>query len=231
MKTLMRNSTLFLTTAVIFTSLIGCGKVNASSSQTSTAEPVATPVAATPTKVVPELPSFEEGYEVGLHNGTMIVQRVQDKTINTKGCEEIGKLEKALINVVKNVRAPSNSGSDFVKGFYTGYLDSIRKGVQDSKQICGSISYDDGGFAGSLYGSLLCSVSSINVDIATSLEVVHLYDGWSGGSSTVLNQCETNLALELKSCSSETQDLTTILGLQLKTSCSDASPEVVVTGE
>ena len=226
MKSFLKNSGLFLVLTTTYLSLVNCGKVNASSAKISNAQQ--TPA---PTLIVSDadkdVGKFDEGYAYGKRNGGLIVTRLQDKTIGEQGCEKLPLLENALLKVTKSIHAPSRRDGDYVKGFFQGYLDSVRKGIQDSKSLCGNAEYDDGNFAGQLYGALLCQVSTIDIDIANTLTIESLYNGWSGGSTQVVEQCESSVSVALKSCSTKKNDLSEILTLQIKASCNDNVVNIV----
>jgi hypothetical protein len=80
--------------------------------------------------------------------------------------------------------------------------------------------YRDGGFAGNLYGSLLCQVTKVSVNVITDLQIESLYQGWSGGSAQVIDECRTAATVTLEQCGVST--LSQALQLTVETSCSDS---------
>ena len=159
-----------------------------------------------------------QGYALGRRNGDIIVGRLQDRTVGTRGCSAIPQLETALVSVIRNVRRP-HGNDDMARGFYRGYLDAVREGVRDARTICHTRPHSSGAFAGELYGALLCEVSKVSVDLATSIEIDWLYDGWSGSSTEVIQECRTSATVTLRSCDGDVADL---LSLAVERSCSDS---------
>ena len=158
-----------------------------------------------------------EGYALGRRTGEIIVNRLSDRTVGTEGCSAIGRLESALVQVTRNIRRPQGD-DDLVRGFYRGYLDAVRGGIRNARTVCDNQSYASGEFAGQLYGALLCEVSKVSLDLATSIELESLYDGWSGGSVDVIQECRTTANLTLQDCEGAEPDL---LQLSIEKSCSD----------
>ena len=176
--------------------------------------------------------SYQDGLMMGHRNGELIVGRLRASTVGVKGCMALPKLEQALIKVAQNISAPVQGGDLLVRGFFKGYLDSVRDGIYQTRKGCQVASYDNGEWAGVFYGTMLCKVSQISIDIAQSLEVEALYEGWSGSSSIVKQECRIAASVTLKSCnlssniemfdSDQTLDLSQILNVAVQTSCSDS---------
>lgn len=194
-----------VTTAILATLSIACSDASA--------------LAPAPLPAGIEAGTEAQGRALGRRNGDIIVGRLRDRTVGTQGCAAIDQLETALVSVTRNVRRPVG-GDDLARGFYRGYLDSVRDGIRDARASCGSFGHSSGVFAGQLYGALLCEVSKVSVDLATSFETDWLYDGWSGQSIQVLQECRASAELTLRDCGGDVADL---LSLSVERSCSDAS--------
>lgn len=178
--------------------------------------------------------SYQDGLILGHRNGEIIVGRLRAGTIGVRGCSALPKLEQALIKVVQNITAPQG-GDQLVRGFFKGYLDSVRDAIHQTRWTCQASTFDNGEWAGIFYGTLLCKLSVISIDMAQSLEMEPLYEGWSGSSSDVKHECRTAANVTLKSCKlssgspllpieseeNETIDLSQILNVAVQTSCSD----------
>jgi hypothetical protein len=190
------------------------------------AEAPATPVASTPATVKPHVPdpsagSFQQGLELGNRNGSLIVQRLRAKTVDVYGCAATSDLENALVTVTRRLRPPLSQDDQLVRGFFRGYSRAIAQGIRDIRQECENLAFEQGDFAGNFAGALLCQVSTLSVEFATSIEVSGLYDGWSGGSTQVIEQCVSAAQLTLKECSDDV-DLVNELKLTITSSCSDS---------
>lgn len=179
-------------------------------------------------EIVPTLPdsgSFHDGWRMGNRNGELIVGRLRDRTVGVEperggGCNAVSRFQDALIQVTRSIRAPEDSDDALVVGFFRGYLDAVRKGVREARQECDLRRFSRGNFAGALYGTFLCRVTHLGVEVATGLEVEPLYSGWSGGSTEVLSECRTTAAVTLRECGQS--DLIDQLEVTLNQSCSDS---------
>jgi hypothetical protein len=205
-------------------SALGCGGASAM------AKAPAAPVVASqaPAAVVVGGGDFGDGYELGLRNGGILVDRLKSRTTDLQGCSAIGQLESALVKVTRTVRPPANRRDRFVSGFYSGYLDSVRDAIAEVRWGCDLGGYSSGEFAGQLYGAVACQVETISVDALLGLELKPLYVGWSGGSSSVQASCRTTLIETLTACSSGAS-VEVQLEAAIRVSCSDsASSEEVL---
>lgn len=218
------------TAAGLISSIAGLGCSDASAmakGQAAAPVPAAIAPALAPSAISAGLHAgggFGDGYSLGLRNGSIIVNRLKQRTTDLRGCAGVGQLESALLSVSRTIRPPSH-GSDtaFVGGFYSGYVDSIRGTLGKLRQGCGIEIYSTGEFAGEFYGAVACQIQSVSVDITeaiSSLQILHLYDGWSGGSSSVQSSCKTTLLATLQSCT-DGAEVSTELEAALSVSCSD----------
>jgi hypothetical protein len=165
--------------------------------------------------------SFQQGIELGNRNGDLIVQRLRARTVDVYGCAATDDLEAALVSVTRRLRPPLSQDDQLVRGFFRGYSKAIARGIRDVRDECDHHAHEQGDFAGQFAGALLCQVSTLSVEFATSLEVTGLYDGWSGGSNQVIEQCITAAQVTLKECSDQV-DLVKELSLTVTSSCSDS---------
>jgi hypothetical protein len=165
--------------------------------------------------------SFDEGYQLGLRNGGILVARLKQRTTDLQGCDAIDQLQDALVRVSATIRPPASSSSQLVAGFLSGYLDSIRDTLAEVRNSCGQGQYSSGDFAGSLYGAVACQAKSVSLDALSSLQLKPLYSGWSGGSESVQLSCRTSLKATIQSCSAGA-DLGTTLEAAIQLSCSDS---------
>jgi hypothetical protein len=186
---------------------------------------------AAPAAPVASVPAFEsaglhagggygDGYSLGLRNGSIIVSRLKQRTTDLRGCAAIGQLEGALLSVSRTVRPPYSGETGFVGGFYSGYVDSIRSTLGKVRRGCGLGSYSSGEFAGQFYGAVACQVQSISLEAISQIQIQPLYDGWSGGSSSVQASCQTTLLATLESCT-DGAEISGELEAVLSVSCSD----------
>jgi hypothetical protein len=146
---------------------------------------------------------YDEGYGLGQRNGALIAQRLYDRTLKAGGCSQLENYQDALLKVNRSIKAPNlnqDTDQELVRGFFRGYLDSVRKSILDSRKGCKKIRFTSGLYPGQFYGSLLCQATRVNVDLVHTLEVVPLYDGWAGGSTTRSRECEASGSIEIKSC-------------------------------
>jgi len=162
---------------------------------------------------------FGKGYRLGQRNGTILVDRLKQRTVDTHGCVAISDLESALLQVTRSVQSPVPGSTRLIGGFYQGYLDSIRNAIQEVRRDCDALSYSSGEFAGDLYGSLVCQVVSVNVFAVSHLELLPLYEGWSGGSSEVLSSCRSSIEATLTACAGDTSTIS--VEVAADAACSD----------
>ena len=173
-----------------------------------------------PTNPTEETGTFEQGVELGLRNGGLIVERLKLRTVGTQGCEALPELQGALLAVTRSIRPPRDSGDSLVAGFYTGYLRAARAGIREARAGCDQLTFDSGGFAGSLYGILFCQVSTVSTEALGTLQTEALYEGWTGGASDRTAECEEALAAATATCGLEQiEPLATL-------SCSDRVPPI-----
>lgn len=178
--------------------------------------PVTAPVVATPDV---DINDPAEGHALGLRNGRILVDRLVKATVGRYGCSAVPQLEAALLNVTHRIHAPDNHDGRFTLAFFKGYLRALREGIQQTRQGCGAVAYDDGTFAGALYGNVLCSVTSIDVELAAQLDVRSLYDGWAGGQEQVIGACRSILEITVEECAGAESLIR--LSAQLEQSCQD----------
>ena len=165
--------------------------------------------------------NYDDGYQLGLRNGEILVGRLRKRTVDIAGCSAVDQLQAALIKVVRSARPPSHDSDEYVAGFYTGYIDSIRGAVSEVRYTCDESQYSSGDFAGQLYGEVACQVASISASAISYLQFQPLYSGWSGGSSSVQSGCRTTLLATLQSCSTGT-DIAATINATVSVSCSDS---------
>ncbi len=165
-----------------------------------------------------QLDGIEQGYSLGRRNGDILVDRVRDRTVGIEGCRGVRKMQDTLTKVTRSIRAPLNSSEGVTIGFYRGYLDSVREAIRDTRRGCNISRFDDGLFAGELYGSLLCQVGASSKTVLASFEIESLYDGWSGGSREVIGECLMTASLILDECGGMDDSLSILI----ETGCSDS---------
>jgi hypothetical protein len=212
----LRTCTLAATLALTALGGVGCNDAVAMG-RAAPAAPVDEPIADR-LDPGPAAGTFEQGYELGRRNGQIISQRLRERTVETEGCRAIPRLQEALLKVTRTVRPPAHSQDALVRGFFRGYLDSVRKAIRDARNGCGVRQHTDGIFAGSLYGALLCQVSTISLEAVTTLEVESLYAGWAGSSDEIISECRTAATVTLKECDDRLPEL---LSASVETSCLD----------
>ena len=168
--------------------------------------------------------TYNTGYGLGQRNGTLIAQRLFERTVKLKGCSQLDAYQAGLLNVNRSVRPPNLNGQtdqNLVRGFFKGYLDSVRKAIQTSRSGCKKVKFDNGAFPGQFYGSLLCQAVRVNVDLVQALEVVPLYNGWSGGFIDRSRECETAGTIEIRTCGfPNATPLPSTVVASLRTACS-----------
>lgn len=230
-KTLMKNKALgalAITTALTASaSTLGCGSAEAMGRSQDSLPSVPTAVAAPATLPVVLGESgagdYGDGRALGRRNGSILVDRLKQRTTDIGGCGAIPQLERALVSVTRTVRPPYQSGDAFVSGFYSGYVDVVRDTIRDLRYGCDSSIYSSGEFAGQLYGAVACQVRTVSVSFESalgSLEIQPLYSGWSGGSTAVQSSCRVTLRESIQSCASGSE-LSTDLEAAILVSCSD----------
>jgi hypothetical protein len=164
---------------------------------------------------------FADGYQLGQRNGGILVARLKQRTVDADGCDAIDLLQTALIRVTRSVRPPSSSATEFVSGFYSGYVDSIRTTLGQIRGRCGVSEYSSGSFAGELYGAVACQVQTVSIDALLGLELRPLYSGWSGGSESVQSGCRTTLREVVQTCSGG-GEISTSIDAAIRISCTDS---------
>lgn len=177
--------------------------------------------------------TWEQGYELGHTNGLTNVNRLKQRTIDAEGCSAVGKLERALVAVSRKVKPPvarSEGDVELTRGFFKGYVDAVREAIHETRQGCGALVHDDGALVGSLFGAVICSVSSVDVELVTSIEIGSLYDGWSGGSTETVWSCRTSVNTIVKQCVGEGLSTSTIEVLS-EQSCWDLQTSSVAISE
>jgi hypothetical protein len=220
-------SSFFLATAAGLLSSIaglGCSDASAMAKSQAAAPSVATvpaaiaPVAAVESAGLRAGGGYADGYSLGLRNGSIIVSRLKQRTTDLRGCQAVGQLETALLSVSRTVRPPYSGETAFVGGFYSGYVDSIRATLGKLRQGCGLRSYSSGEFAGEFYGAVACQV--VSLEAVAEVQIQPLYDGWSGGSSSIQASCKSTLLATLESCT-DGAEISGELEAALSVSCSD----------
>jgi len=184
------------------------------------AAPAAAPAAAAtaaPADVNPDSPA--DGLALGQRNGKILVDRLIQSTVGHNGCAAISHLDAALIRVAHSIRPPTGHDDAFTVAFIEGYLKAIRDGERLARKGCSALTHHSGAFAGQLYGELICTVSTLSLDLAQKVELVPLYDGWTGGSAEVIDSCRESLQLTLESCAGE--EAATALTAQVDLGCLD----------
>ncbi|RYZ70846.1 MAG: hypothetical protein EOP09_05500 [Proteobacteria bacterium] len=149
---------------------------------------------------------YQEGYEQGERNGTLITERVFDRTLGESGCPSLSQFEDALIRVNRAIKPPAlDSGSERerVRGFFKGYSNAVKKALESARTSCGSRSFQTGTYVGSFYGSLLCQVSTQPEETVRSLEMSPLYENWSDPKSNAAQECRDEGIQELSRCGFE----------------------------
>ena len=219
---------LVLTALAVSASTLGCGSAEAMGRAPTTTPPPASstqPAAPTSTAVVTDVEGaggFQDGQQLGLRNGTILIDRLKQRTTDVGGCEAIPQLENALVRVSRSIRPPHRSRDAFISGFYSGYINAVRSSIHDLRQGCDSSIYSSGEFVGQLYGAVACQVQTVSAEALLGLELNPLYTGWSGGSSAVQANCRLTLRETIQTCSNGAE-LSTEIEAALLVSCSDAS--------
>ncbi len=167
--------------------------------------------------------TFEQGLEIGRRNGDLIAQRLTDRTVGTEGCTGIGKLERGLLAVTRSIRPPASASDALVRGFYRGYLNSVREAIRSTRRGCDLSRLDRGDVVGEIYGSLLCQVASLSVEAVTRFEVESLYAGWAT-TADVVAECRTSVAVTVRNCGGN-DALIDSLSVTIHQSCADSTLE------
>ncbi len=231
-------------TAVVLTStvfnLVACGDATAMGKKpteeapvvVAPAQPTQPVVTETASVIKPAAPAtnsamagtFKQGYTLGERNGDILVQRLRARTVEISGCAAVDELEAALLNVSAKIKPPVAAGAapdaKFIKGFYKGYIDALKAGIQEVRAQCHASVFESGEFTGNLFGALLCQISTISIDIVTSVEATPFYDGWTGGELARQDECRIAAEVTLESCSNQV-NLVQLLELTVKASCTD----------
>lgn len=167
---------------------------------------------------------YREGYDMGERNGILISQRIYDRTIAVGGCADLDAYQDALLRVNRAVKPPAlgaGSETELVRGFFKGYLDSLRKAIESSRNGCGRKAFSSGSYAGAFYGSLLCQMTAQTEDVVSQLEVVHLYDDWTGGVVDSSRECVTQAVNEMSACGFTAATLPSAYLSGLESGCHD----------
>lgn len=129
--------------------------------------------------------TYEEGVALGHRNAGILFDRLKLRTVDTQGCEAIGRLEAALVRVVSSVRPPRGSSDALVRGFYRGYQEEIREGLQTVRRGCGPLRRSSGIFLGNYFGALTCSAAAQS----TAIELVPITESWASEDGLGLQEC------------------------------------------
>jgi hypothetical protein len=172
----------------------------------------------TDTPDAPDTNGYDGGYAFGNRDGAILAARLKQRTVEQSGCAAIDQLQSSLLGVIGSI-TPPQSDSQFVAGFYSGYVDAIRSTVEQARADCGVAGFSDGAFAGQLYGDVACQAAAISADATAALQLQPLYDGWSGGSAAVQAGCQAALLATLQGCAG---DSAAPIAASLQLSCSDS---------
>ena len=93
-----------------------------------------------------------------------------------------------------------SSDHPLVRGYYRGYLDRVRAGNHEGRELCSAPAHDSGRFAGDLYGTYLCRSGEVSLDWVREMDLESLYEGWSGGRTDSFGECEEQVIAQLKAC-------------------------------
>jgi hypothetical protein len=144
--------------------------------------------------------SFQEGFQYGLRNGTLISDRVERRTVGQKGCSGIQDLERGLIAIVRSARAPEHSNDQRVAGFYSGYIRAVKKALQDARHGCDFLVFTEGHTVGQLLGAVTCQTAGLSAEALALLDLGQLDSGWTGGVPEVSQECREVLLDTSASC-------------------------------
>jgi hypothetical protein len=159
------------------------------------------------------------GYQLGQRNGSLMVSRLRQRTVDAQGCAAVQDLESALVQVTRAIRPPVRSTDAVVGGFYQGYLDAVHTGVHEVRTECEALVYESGEFAGSLLGSVVCQVISVDAQALSTLEATPLYAGWSGGEAEVVASCHASVQATITACAGP--EAGTEIELIVRSGCKD----------
>ncbi|MBN22018.1 MAG: hypothetical protein CL678_12125 [Bdellovibrionaceae bacterium] len=165
--------------------------------------------------------TYSDGMQMGVRNGSILVKRVLQKTIGVDGCRGKDDLMDGLTSVIHTIRPSPLYGTLFSSGFFQGYLQEIRKAIGFSHQICGFSSEKIAQQVGSLYGSFLCQVNSVDREIFNQFYVKPLNTGWSQAHDTAQAQCKTQVQSIVQGCMNE--ERSDQLQIQMNLSCLESS--------
>ncbi len=202
----------------------GGGVSNTNSSPVPISLPATRPTP--PPITIEPIPSYGEGMMLGIQNARTLFDRLKKKTVELNGCADVVKLEKALVQVSKSIQAPKSNDTKFVHGFFDGYMDVIKKSILETRKKCDATTMQSGHDMGELYGSVLCQLSTVSIDVAKNITMSPVYDGWSGSSDLVLEECTTTMSKTLKTCSVGDVLLDRELDVQIHSSCTDKSVHI-----
>lgn len=199
---------------------LACSDAKAMAKRNPQLEP--TPV---PTQIVEQNDRYQQGFELGHRNGTLMAERLRERTVGLSGCSALDDYQRGLLAVSRTIRPPASlgepNGTDLGRGYFRGYLEATRAAIHDSRQGCNALIYDSGVFPGELFGALLCQVTKVDLSILSSLELVPLYEGWTGGASEVITQCHDSAQLVISQCGTDTSSVQSQLELIVQLSCKD----------
>ena len=158
------------------------------------------------TRGEPDAGTYEQGYELGMENGAIMVGRVRRQTIERNGCSDLHRTQTALVRVLRAVRAPVGSNDRFVRGFHRGYRRAINLGIRESRAQCGLAVFYDGEVPGQLGGAQFCNLLESGSAYLDGFEFEPVYEGWTGDDDvktscrvafqTVANECSAGLPLQ-----------------------------------
>lgn len=163
--------------------------------------------------------SFSDGLKLGHRNGSIIVERIKDRTLGLRGCDGLDGFLGALKVLLSSVRAPLGSSQQLSAGFYQGYLNAIQEALLAGRSSCGLGAFSSGGYIGELYGGLLCSIANIDIGIVSLIELLPIQQGWTGGLESVSLQCLGSATLTIQTCLEG--ELSSVLQVAIAQSCSD----------
>lgn len=166
-----------------------------------------------------DVDSFSDGLKLGHRNGSLIVERLEQKTIGLQGCDGLEAFLGALKIVLSNVKAPLGSGQELSAGFYQGYLQAVQEGILEGRSSCGLGAFSTGAYIGELYGGLLCSIANVDVDLISLMELGPIQQGWTGGLELVSLQCSGSATLTIQTCLEG--ELSQVLQVAIEQSCQD----------
>jgi hypothetical protein len=148
----------------------------------------------------PDAGTFQQGYELGMENGSIMVGRVRRQTIERNGCNDLHRLQTALVRVQRAIRAPSGSSDRFVRGFNAGYRRALNMGLREARAQCGISSFYDGEIPGQLGGAQFCSLLESGPAYLDGFEFEPVYEGWTTDDD-VKTSCKVAFQAVARECS------------------------------